>query len=148
MDTFLAELTDRYVAAKARVSTIKGQYDSELQRLHARFNKAFADAKEEFLALETILRLEEKKNGVQSDEGSTQRLPLAEFFLTALHANGPLSKDDLRDQAERVGYFADGDPSGRTVHVTLLNLCRAGRVVEVGSGIYTYPPAVMKEAAE
>ncbi len=148
MSTFYAELTERYIAAKARVSAVKAEYDAQRSALEAKFNKAFVEVKEELVALETLLRLEERKSGQeQTADSSAPRLPLAEFFLTALHAHGALSKDDLRDQAERAGYFADGEGSGRTVHVTLLNLCRTGRAKEIEPGIYMHAIAVLEATA-
>jgi hypothetical protein len=149
MGAFLTELAERYIAAKARVSAVKAEYDVQRSALESKFNKAFAQVKEEYLALETLLRLEEQKSGREATAGNyASRLPLAEFFLTALHAHGALSKDELRDQAERAGYFGDLDGgSGRTIHATLLNLCRTGRAKEIEQGVYMHAMAVLEATA-
>jgi len=155
MTDFLSQLVEHLVIARAQSTAVKAEYDAERAALESCYMSKLAFADEEQRAIETLIRIEERRSGEKATiDKASGRLPLPEFFLTALHANGPLSKDDLRTQAERASYFADGDSGGRTTHTTLLNLCRAGRVKELSGGLYAFPTLkntgvnLMKEAAE
>jgi hypothetical protein len=153
MIDFLSQLADHLAVARAQLTAVKAEYDAERSALESRYVSQLAMADEEQRAIETLILIEERRSGKKATIDKTRgRLPLAEFFLTALHANGPLSKDDLRTQAERASYFADGDGGGRTTHTTLLNLCRAGRIKELSGGLYAFPElknsGIILEAAE
>ncbi len=155
MTDFLSQLVERLVAARDQSTAIKAEYDAERADLESRYRFKLSLADDEQRAIETLIRIEESRCGRKAiPDPASNRLPLAEFFLTALHANGPLSKDDLRTQAERASYFADGDSGGRATHTTLLNLCRAGRIKELSGGIYAFPTLknmgtnLMKDVAE
>jgi hypothetical protein len=140
MTDFFDELLERYRAAKAQASAIKAEYDAQRVALEARFNEALREANAESDALETLLRIEERtsERKLLPPKKKEERLSLADFFLTALHAHGRMSKDELRDQAERAGYFESGDSGGRATHATLLNLTRHGRIVEIEPGTYNH----------
>lgn len=154
MTDFLSQLVERLVSARAQSTAVKAEYDAERAALESRYRSKLSLADDEQRAIETLIRIEETLSGRKATpDVASVRLPLAEFFLTALHANGPLSKEDLRTQAERASYF-DGDSGGRATHTTLLNLCRAGRIKELSGGVYVFPTLkntginLMEEAIE
>ncbi|MGH6795863.1 MAG: hypothetical protein ACREDM_08555 [Methylocella sp.] len=155
MTDFLSQLVERLVAARDQSTKVKAEYDADRADLESRYRSELSLVDDEQRAIETLIRIEENRSGRKwAPDSAGVRLPLGEFFLTALHANGPLSKDDLRTQAERASYFVDGDSGGRATHTTLLNLCRAGRIKELPGGMYAFPTLkngglkLMKEAAE
>ncbi|RXT48546.1 hypothetical protein B5V03_11445 [Bradyrhizobium betae] len=55
--------------------------------------------------------------------------PLADFFVSKLAQNGPLTKEELREAAQAVGYFGEAGGGGRATHATLENIKRSKRVV-------------------
>jgi hypothetical protein len=137
MDNFLGELVERLAAARGRSTEIKNEYEAERASLEARYRAKQSEADEEYRALETLIRLEEQKTGTRTVVQPRQfRLPLQDFFILALDKHGPLSKDDLRDQAARASYFAEGDSAGRVTHATVINLVRSGRIKEATGGRY------------
>ena len=56
---------------------------------------------------------------------------LPEFVFQTLR-KGTRTKDDLRWMANQAGYDVDG----RSIHASLVNLTRSGKVVEVSEGQY------------
>lgn len=68
------------------------------------------------------------------------RIPLYEFFIAELKEKGPLSKDELREAAQRAGYFSAGDGGGRATHATLANITRSKRVVVGDDGKFSVSP--------
>jgi hypothetical protein len=54
---------------------------------------------------------------------------LADFIVQKMQA-GLRTKDGLRSVAEEAGYNVDG----RSIHLTLVNLIKSGRAVEIGGG--------------
>ena len=55
--------------------------------------------------------------------------PLADFFVSKLAQDGPLTKEELLDAAQAVGYFGEAGGGGRATHATLENIKRSKRVV-------------------
>lgn len=59
---------------------------------------------------------------------------LTDFILQALRMR-PMGKEDLRDSASRAGYSVDG----RSIHATVVNLHRTGRIKEITEGVFAMP---------
>ena len=81
---------------------------------------------------------------VQRDRGpvQTQRQPLADFLIRKLGEVGNMSLDDLCSVAMQEGYFAEGDNPDRTVHMTLMNVVKAGFIRQMPNGTFA-PASVM-----
>jgi hypothetical protein len=88
-----------------------------------------------------LLKIEEDRAQPAEDEKGRAvtrqpALSLSEFILTKLHAHGPMTKDQIRAEVDRAGYF-DGEATGRTLHLTLMNISGAGgRVCRLVDGRY------------
>ncbi|ODS01049.1 hypothetical protein AUC68_11705 [Methyloceanibacter methanicus] len=81
---------------------------------------------------------------VQRDLGPSpaQRQPLADFLIRKLGEVGNMSLDDLCGVAIQEGYFAEGDNPDRTVHMTLMNVVKAGFIRQMPNGTFA-PASVM-----
>ncbi|WP_108682192.1 hypothetical protein [Methyloceanibacter sp. wino2] len=79
---------------------------------------------------------------VQQDRGPAQRQPLADFLIRKLGEVGNMSLDDLCGVAIHEGYFAEGDNPDRTVHMTLMNVVKAGFIRQMPNGTFA-PASVM-----
>lgn len=79
---------------------------------------------------------------VQQDRGPSQRQPLADFLIRKLGEVGNMSLDDLCGVAIHEGYFAEGDNPDRTVHMTLMNVVKAGFIRQMPNGTFA-PASVM-----
>ncbi len=81
---------------------------------------------------------------VQRDRGpaQTQRQPLPDFLIRKLGEVGNMSLDDLCSVAIHEGYFAEGDNPDRTVHMTLMNVVKAGFIRQMPNGTFA-PASVM-----
>jgi hypothetical protein len=55
---------------------------------------------------------------------------------------GAMSREDLRRLAMQEGYFADGDSAERGVHLTLVNVVKAGLARQLPNGNFA-PATVM-----
>ena len=89
--------------------------------------------------LTKLLDQEERRFGQkpETDKGNDEeKAPLQDFLLKKL-AHADLSKDDMKVFAEHAGYFENGASAGRSIHSTLLNLIRSGKVTTVADGIYS-----------
>ena len=81
---------------------------------------------------------------VQRERGSapTQSQPLADFLIRKLGEVGNMNLDDLCGVAIQEGYFAEGDNPDRTVHMTLMNVVKAGFIRQLPNGTFA-PASVM-----
>jgi len=79
---------------------------------------------------------------VRRDQGASQRPPLADFLIRKLGEAGNMRLDDLCSVAIREGYFAEGDNPDRTVHMTLMNVVKAGFIRQLQDGTFA-PASVM-----
>ncbi|WP_316235048.1 MULTISPECIES: hypothetical protein [unclassified Bradyrhizobium] len=116
-------------AARKRASQLLGELDAEVS------------------ALQRLLRLEEMRHGALEEPKDKEELPLvkpaeeqqgerpdlSEFLRGALEKYVMLSKPRLRRMAHEAGYDIDG----RSIHATLTNLIRVGKVVQTPDGMYT-----------
>lgn len=68
--------------------------------------------------------------------------PLADFLLRKLSETGAMSLDELCHHAVQEGYFADGEIADRGVHVTLMNVAKAGFIRQLPNGAFA-PATVM-----
>lgn len=71
-----------------------------------------------------------------------QQPPLADFLIRKLSEIGAMTLDDLCHLAVQEGYFANGEIADRGVHVTLMNVAKAGFVRQLPNGAFA-PATVM-----
>jgi len=71
-----------------------------------------------------------------------QQPPLADFLIRKLGEAGAMTLDDLCGVAIHEGYFAEGDNPDRTVHMTLMNVVKAGFIRQLPNGTFA-PASVM-----
>ena len=64
-------------------------------------------------------------------------MPLSDFIVTKVLAHGPLTKEEIKNEASLAGYLEE--TSGRTFHLTLMNVTRSGRLRQVSGGRYEHP---------
>ncbi|UFX43767.1 hypothetical protein HAP47_0031805 [Bradyrhizobium sp. 41S5] len=88
----------------------------------------------EVLMLMKLLDQEEKRFGKSAQEPAADAIALPTFIVESL-SRGRMDKDGLRHFAESKGVTVDG----RSLHATLINLVRAGRIKEVDEGLYDLP---------
>jgi hypothetical protein len=68
--------------------------------------------------------------------------PLADFLVRRLSEVGAMSREDLRRLVMQEGYFADADSAERGVHLTLVNVIKAGLARQLPNGNFA-PATVM-----
>lgn len=117
------DLHERLAAAKKNRAGIQ----SELEELDAEAN-----------LLSRLLEMEDARARTGSALKALKIvpvLPIADFFVEVIKER-PRTKDELRELAQAKGYFAESDSPGRAVHLTLVNMVRAGRIREREDGKY------------
>ncbi len=137
------DLRERLAIAEASLQATSNEFDAKRQALEIEYREKIARFDRERAALLALLDVENVRGGGNPEQTAVNlkksggfRLPLAEFFITAVHSSGALTKDELREKAESAGYFADGDSGGRTTHTTLMNLVGAKRLYRDDAGSY------------
>jgi hypothetical protein len=134
-----ADLMDRLGAVMGRTADQHERYARALEALEADHRKEIEDLDRERKALEALLAIEQQRDGVLTDRPAPRPiLPLGEFLTTKVHAHGPLEKEELRLEAETVGYLNEV-VNGRTFHTTLMNIVKHGKIIQLQDGKYAYP---------
>jgi hypothetical protein len=72
-----------------------------------------------------------------------QQPPLADFLIRKLGEIGAMSIDELCHLAVQEGYAPDGGNADRGVHVTLMNVAKAGFIRQLPNG--TFAPATVMD---
>lgn len=85
----------------------------------------------EVRALTQLLALEDQRFGSFPQQKEERRPDLPAFIFEKLQKNR-MSKDGIRQIVQKAGYDVDG----RSIHATLVNLIRGGKVREDGAGTY------------
>lgn len=134
-----ADLRDRLTSLDARMSELVREYNREKAELDKRFSEHERSLDDERKAASALLMIEERRYGeAETAEIKIPTQPLADFLIAHAKKHGPTPKEELRNAAALSGYFPDGE-GGRTIHTTLLNLVRAGRLIETAEGRYLDP---------
>ena len=135
------DLRERLANVNGRYADEMVKYDDEIQRLHESHREVLDSLDRERAALQQMLELEESREGaplsISADPPKPFRVSLADFLITKIYAHGPLSKDEIREQADRAGYFDELD--GRTFHTTLMNITKGGKLQRLADGRYAHP---------
>lgn len=143
MRDIFEDLTERLELAESRFLEIRERHDHDRHRIEAAFQCELAAFEKERSALASLLEIEAARKGLPvrriEKPKPAYRLPLPDFFVTAIHKRGKATKDDLRDAAEDQGYFDNGESGGRQTHTTLMNLVNAGKLLRLDDGSYSLP---------
>jgi hypothetical protein len=135
------DLRERLASISGRYADEMAQYQEKREALDNAHRDAMTALDREKVAVEQLLAVEEERQGILPaavEARKTARLvSLDDFLVTKVHAEGPMDKDQLRAEANLAGYFAEGN--GRTFHVTLMNVKRCGRLVQLPDGRYAFP---------
>jgi hypothetical protein len=113
------DLKARMISAAAK----RDEYEKQLKALD-----------EEVLMLTKLLDQEERRFGTREPEAGESSETLSTFILESL-ARGRMNKDGLRHFAESKGLTVDG----RSLHATVINLVRSGKVKQASDGFYDLP---------
>lgn len=129
-----SELDARYEAAKDRraqkVRAADDQFRMEVQPLQE---------ERELVAKLLEIRARNRSNEIPEVPTPPHLEPVTkvgDFIIAALKATGPKTKEQLRDMASDAGYRVNG----RQIHAVVLNVLRAGKIVELQDGVYGMPP--------
>jgi DNA gyrase/topoisomerase IV subunit A len=145
MEDIRSELRERLKDVQTRLDEEKEHYGAARRTLDAEH----ANNMEKLTALRAALItvFESENVGERAPDRTLPRLNLSlkDYFLTVLHTRGPMTKDELKDAAERAGYF-DAATAGRATHTTLLNLSSSGRLNRLSDGRYAWPAPEKNEA--
>lgn len=134
-----ADLRERLASLDARLSDLVRDYNREKAELDKKFAEQERGVEEERKAASALLAIEDRRYGEASaPQVAIPTESLTDFLIRHVTAEGPILKEDLRNAAGFRGYFPDGE-GGRTIHTTLLNLVRAGRLTETPDGRYINP---------
>jgi hypothetical protein len=146
---YLTESEARYAIAAAHRERLYADYQRDREERERRFLTEDAEALAEMRALEHLIELERRRGGARETPPAPppRQAPaqdLADFFVARLAEQSPQHRDDLRKAAEEAGYFDDGESAaGRRTHATLMNTARAGRIRDLGAGLYASPTTLM-----
>ena len=137
------DLRDRIAGVEGRYAELNAKYDEQRQRLQEQFRSELALLDQEKDALTKLIMIESERVGQPAPppQAAKYKLPLADFFITKIHAIGPLSKEELREHADLAGYFEGKDGVGRIVHTTLMNVTSAGKLKKLPDDRYAFPQA-------
>lgn len=99
---------------------------------HQKLAKAFDD---EVLLLTKLLDQEERRFGsAKAEQVAPTPVSLSSIIVEGL-TQDRMDKDGLKQFAEGRGFTVDG----RSLHATIINLIRSGKIREVAEGIYGLP---------
>ncbi len=117
---------------------------AEFKRKYDALEKSHKGALDEFgrerAALEQLLESENERHGIPALTRAQKvavLVPLADFLVTKVQTHGPMRKDQLLIEAKLAGYLAGGN--GRSLHITLMNVTKRGRLVRLSDQRYAAP---------
>ena len=131
------DLRERLASVLARYSDEITDYSRKCEALEAGHKKTLTALAAERTALEQLLAVEDERRGISMPtlaQKIATLVPLKDFLVTKVQAHGPMEKDQLRAEAKLAGYLADG--SGRTFHITLMNVTKRGPLMQLPDGRY------------
>jgi hypothetical protein len=146
------DLRDIRKDLRERISLIQQAIDKDTRDFEAKqkqlldaFQTRVQDAKVALAGYVRLLEIEERRaqsmlpaavaGTAPPPPTHTPKSPLADFLCSAMAQTGVKTKEELRDLAQGAGYFGAGE-GGRTIHATIVNLVRGGRVRELPDGKY------------
>jgi hypothetical protein len=137
-----SDLRERLEDVTARLEAENEAYSSERRRLeveHAKKLDELAHRRNALLLLINGETEDEASGGDRAFPSLSETLSLKDFFLTKVRERATMNKEDLKDAAERAGYFKDCEAPGRVTHTTLLNLVSSRQLKITPDGFYAGP---------
>lgn len=151
------DLRHRLAAIQSASNAAAEEHEDQMIALQASYRQKADALERERQAVLQLLKIEEARAHSAHDQsqptnGRQLMLPLSEFIITKLHTHGPMSKEHIREEVDRAGYL-DGEGTGRTFHLTLMNISgMGGRVSRLPDGRYasrlTYSQATLFASSE
>jgi hypothetical protein len=140
------DLRERLAAIQAASNAAIEEHENRALALQADYRQKADALERERQAVLQMLKFEEAR--ARPTEPGTARppaLPLAEFIITKIHANGMMTKEEIRAEVDQAGYL-EGEATGRTFHLTLMNISgTGGRICRMSDGRYAVPGKVPQE---
>jgi hypothetical protein len=139
------DLRDRLAAIQVAFNVATSDHEDRVMALQTDYRRKTMALERERQTVLELLKIEEARFLPSEQPGISKAkqppLPLAEFIITKLHANGPMTKEQIRAEIDRAGYL-DGEVTGRTFHLTLMNISGAGgRISRLPDQRYAAPTA-------
>lgn len=125
------KLRQRIRTIATRQTALVEAYAAETEALDRRFRETREAILAERIAVEDLLRIENRRYGAPNPPPN--RIALADFLALVLRNRQTATKSDLELAAARSGYLDQGSGK-RRIHMTLLNLVRNGRARTDGNG--------------
>lgn len=138
------DLRERLAVIQSAMNVAGDERDTKVMAAQVAYRQKFEVLEHERLVVLDLLKIEgaRRLSDQKRPEAETIRQPpvlLSEFIITKLHAQGPMTKDEIREEVDRAGYL-DTEITGRTFHLTLMNISGAsGRVRRLLDGRYAVP---------
>lgn len=132
------DLRDRLAVVEKQGNAQNAEYESKRKALEDEHKAKIAVLEEEWRALKQMIEVENRRYGDAGDSAQsfTSTMSLDDFFVATVEKFGTASKKNLRDEAERAGYFRGAESAGRVTHTTLMNIVRGGRLREIAPEVY------------
>jgi hypothetical protein len=145
------DLRERLAAVIEQQADASAEFERKQTALQQDYRGRFDALGRERAALEQLLMVESERSGIAPPTLAQKiktLVPLGDFLIAKTQQQGSMSKEQLRKEALLAGYFADGDSDGRTFHVTLMNIKKGGRLVQLPDGNYACPVFDQREEGE
>jgi hypothetical protein len=134
------DLRERLAANQAALNAATEDHENQVLALQADYRQKTDALERERQAVLQMLKFEEARASPTEQGGSRPpALPLAEFIIAKIYGTGAMTKEQIREQIDRAGYL-EGEATGRTFHLTLMNISGAGgRIRRLSDGRYAVP---------
>jgi hypothetical protein len=140
------DLRERLAAIQSAANTAIEEHENQALALQAGYRQKADALERERQAVLQMLKFEEARaKPAEPGIARPPALALAEFIITKIHANGTMTKEQIRAEVDRAGYL-EGEATGRTFHLTLMNISGAGgRICRLSDGRYAVPSKASQE---
>lgn len=128
------DLEARLSGVQRVLASLSDDYERDHAALLEQYRAKEKELKNEVSVIKAMLDAESRRFGERVPEKPVENEDLDDFLLELLQS-GPKFKSELKERAVAARRAADG----RSVHFTLLNMKRSGRVRELPDGRYALP---------
>ncbi|CAN5499126.1 hypothetical protein BH10PSE7_BH10PSE7_44720 [soil metagenome] len=136
-----ADLHERLREAESSRQNLQAQFETERQAVEARFKQNLAALDSEVTILQGMIDIEDRRRGEPiKRKRMSPTLPIKDFLVKIAKERGPVSKGMIRDLTAEAGYFQSGENPGRSTHGHLMQLLRAGKLIQDEKKSFRTPP--------
>lgn len=139
----LAKLTGEYADVMSAYDSARAVLDASYQKSLAQLNKFHTEKmgrinEDRKTVLGELLALKLPHDAVDDLFlfRNRQNVSLADTIYSTIYEHGPISKADIRVKIEAGGQIEIG--SGRTFHLTLMNVAKSGKIKVLPDGNYVH----------